>query len=87
MTRDDALAAWERLLLEEGKLAARTLDGYRQVPRRSGETVPITDRPTRWPGRCWPIGLAAPQVTIVPVDGLVGYVRGHGGVPCGTYLR
>jgi site-specific recombinase XerD len=45
MTRDDALAAWERLLLEEGKVAARTLDAYRQVLRRLGGTIPLTDPP------------------------------------------
>jgi site-specific recombinase XerD len=45
MTREDALVAWERILLEEGRTSARTRESYRQVLRKVGSTIVLTNPP------------------------------------------
>jgi site-specific recombinase XerD len=45
MTRDDALQAWDRLLLERGRTSVRTRESYRQVLKRLAADVPLTDPP------------------------------------------
>lgn len=45
MTREDALRAWERLLLEGGATSERTRESYRQVLKRIGQDVELTDPP------------------------------------------
>jgi integrase/recombinase XerC len=50
MTREDALHAWERLLLEGGKASARTLESYRQVLKRVSQDIALTDPPEQVAG-------------------------------------
>lgn len=45
MVRDDALKAWERLLLEAGSTAARTRENYRQQLKRIGTRINLVDPP------------------------------------------
>jgi site-specific recombinase XerD len=45
MTRDDALQAWERLLLERGRTSSRTRESYRQVIVRVATHIELTAPP------------------------------------------
>jgi len=45
MTATDALATWERLLLERGNTATRTRESYKQVLRKLAQTIPLTAPP------------------------------------------
>jgi len=50
-TVQTAIDTWERLLLEQGKTAARTRESYRWVLTRLGQTLTLTDPPEQVAGQ------------------------------------
>jgi integrase/recombinase XerD len=50
MTHSDAIAAWERVLLEKARASARTREAYKRVLVRLGGTFQLTDPPEQVAG-------------------------------------